>query len=37
MAPHRPDLLQDAVMLTKSIGYRNAGTVEFLLDPDTNQ
>lgn len=24
-------------MLTKSLGYRNAGTVEFLLDPETNQ
>ena len=40
-APHLdPDLRMrmcaDAVKFAKAIGYRNAGTVEFLLDPDGN-
>ena len=32
----RETLTNDAVRLCKSIGYENAGTVEFLLDPHGN-
>src|SRR4051794_40006235 len=40
-APHldpelRARMCADAVRFTTEIGYRNAGTVEFLLDPDGN-
>ena len=40
-APHldpelRTRMCADAVKFAKAIGYRNAGTVEFLLDPDGN-
>eukprot|EP00045_Choanoeca_perplexa_P013181 m.147638 g.147638 ORF g.147638 m.147638 type:complete len:1190 (-) comp16268_c0_seq1:15-3584(-) len=33
----RQAVCDDAVRLAKSINYTNAGTVEFLLDPSTNQ
>jgi len=32
----RDRICADAVAFTRSIGYRNAGTVEFLLDPEGN-
>jgi acetyl/propionyl-CoA carboxylase alpha subunit len=31
----RAAMLEDAIKLAHAIGYRNAGTVEFLFDPDT--
>jgi pyruvate carboxylase len=30
-------ILRDAVHLCKSVGYENAGTVEFLVDPANGQ
>ena len=30
-------VLRDAVHLCKSVGYQNAGTVEFLVDPTTGE
>jgi len=33
----RERMLQDAVRLCKSVGYSNAGTVEFLVDQDSGQ
>ncbi|EDQ86990.1 uncharacterized protein MONBRDRAFT_10371 [Monosiga brevicollis MX1] len=33
----RMNICNDAVRLAKAINYSNAGTVEFLLDPETNQ
>ena len=32
----RERMLQDAVRLCKSVGYSNAGTVEFLVDQEYN-
>ena len=33
----RQAMLEDAVKLCKSVGYSNAGTVEFLVDQDTGK
>lgn len=33
----RENILRDAVHLCKSVGYQNAGTVEFLVDPSTGE
>ena len=33
----RQKILKDAVHLCQSVGYQNAGTVEFLVDPSTNE
>ena len=33
----RQNILRDAVHLCKSVGYQNAGTVEFLVDPTTGE
>ena len=34
--PVRQKILNDAVRLTKHVGYKNAGTLEFLVDADEN-
>ena len=31
----RQNMLDDAVKLCQSVGYSNAGTVEFLVEPET--
>lgn len=33
----RKNILRDAVHLCQSVGYQNAGTVEFLVDPSTGE
>ena len=33
----RQNMLDDAVKLCQSVGYSNAGTVEFLVEPETGK
>ncbi len=33
----RQNILNDAIRLCKYVGYENAGTVEFLVEPDTGK